>query len=216
MRIISKYKDYYDGARAWMDEAIVYVRHSEIQDLPEYGKYLPQARYFKGPLQDDLAAPGLLNFCGKSFPYIKIRATDKMYTSFDDYRKAFEEEVRRQSTRRTRPFSFVEMYEDDLKAWLNTPPGALPDTLYCELGAPVFTVEAARQGAVVEINPVLKDTFIPALFHPWDAFQEISMFVGNILVNTEDPNIERSDELIRDQKGFDDWSFRRIGKKGKQ
>lgn len=35
------------------------------------------------------------------------------------------------------------------------------------------------------------------------------MYLGNQLARQNDPPAEISDEIMRDEKGFDEWSFRR-------
>jgi hypothetical protein len=84
------------------------------------------------------------------------------------------------------------------------------------LKAPVFVlyIDHRSQHAEIVVNPQLKDFNFATQLDPYTAFQELSMYLGNDLVDQMDPNIERTDDLIRDQKGFDKWSFRKPGKKG--
>lgn len=44
---------------------------------------------------------------------------------------------------------------------------------------------------------------------PFTAFQEISMFLGGVLKRTEVDTVDIGDEAMRDEKGFDEWSFKR-------
>lgn len=59
------------------------------------------------------------------------------------------------------------------------------------------------------VNPQLKDTKMPVFYNPMEAWQEISMFLGNVLTELdESPVTVGSDEIVAKQKGFDDYSFR--------
>jgi len=46
------------------------------------------------------------------------------------------------------------------------------------------------------------------IISPYQAFQEISMFI-EMLGNPEKPIPQPSDDVMRDIKGFDKWSFRK-------
>lgn len=217
MRIISKFKDYYDGARAWMDESITYVRKTEEVQRPDLAIALPSYRVIsRTVICDELATPGVVHFCGKSYRYLKLHSTGKCYTDLDKFKRALREEINREAEgRKFKRYSVFEREEDELKGWLSRGRD-IPAEVYIDLGCPVFSVEMTPTRKTVLIkNPVLKETIVPKYVHPWTAFQELSMFLGNTLTVREDPDIERTDELIRDQKGFDEWSFRKIGKKGK-
>jgi hypothetical protein len=44
--------------------------------------------------------------------------------------------------------------------------------------------------------------------------QELEMFIGNVLTNNTTPTMPvGTDDQIRDSKGFDKWSFRKMKEK---
>ena len=49
---------------------------------------------------------------------------------------------------------------------------------------------------------------------PFTAMQELEMFIGNVLTNNTSPTMPvGTDDQIRDSKGFDKWSFRKMKEK---
>jgi len=92
------------------------------------------------------------------------------------------------------------------------------DDVFIQLGIPVFKVEyvAANNNNrnIIDkirctLNPYLKADQFQKVKDPTEAFQEISMYLGNELARQRDPTSTISDEIMRDKKGFDKWSFRR-------
>jgi hypothetical protein len=59
------------------------------------------------------------------------------------------------------------------------------------------------------INPLLKDYEFYQVFKTFEAFQEISMFIGGVLGNKEKEIINVADKYKITQHGFDKWSFRK-------
>ena len=59
------------------------------------------------------------------------------------------------------------------------------------------------------INPELRLYNFVSQADPYSAYQEIERYIGNDLVQQEDPTNKISDEIKRDLKGFNDWSFKR-------
>ena len=61
----------------------------------------------------------------------------------------------------------------------------------------------------VEFNPILKDYGIQKIIDPFTIYQEIKFFLSNDLVEDPMKDFQITDDLKRDSKGFDKWSFRR-------
>lgn len=59
-------------------------------------------------------------------------------------------------------------------------------------------------------NPVLKDMEFFKHMDSFTCFQEISMFLGGILGSSPKEIIQVSDEVLRDKRGFDKWSFKKM------
>ncbi len=93
------------------------------------------------------------------------------------------------------------------------------DDVFIQLGIPVFKVEYVAANKRNEhnsidkfrctLNPYLKAEQFQKVKGPTEAFQEISMYLGNELARQREPISTISDEIMRDKKGFDKWSFRR-------
>jgi hypothetical protein len=54
----------------------------------------------------------------------------------------------------------------------------------------------------------LKDIHFASVVPPWEAYQEIEMYLGTILVNDADKMINVSDDVKLGKYGFDKWSFK--------
>lgn len=90
------------------------------------------------------------------------------------------------------------------------------DDVFIQLNVPAFKVEyVAMNNDKIKnkfrctLNPFLKADSFQKVKGPAEAFQEISMCLGNQLARQPDPVSKISDEIMRDEKGFDEWSFRR-------
>jgi hypothetical protein len=61
------------------------------------------------------------------------------------------------------------------------------------------------------LNPVLKDIGFHKVLTPWEAMQELQMFLCNDLAEDRTPPMPvGSDVVIAESKGFDKWSFRKM------
>ena len=85
------------------------------------------------------------------------------------------------------------------------------DDVHRTIGAPVFAVETSGQHGrpVVIVNPVLKNLQFFKRVSVTDAYQRLTMYVGNNLVVQKDPDVGITDEMRAQSAGFDEWSFRR-------
>jgi hypothetical protein len=97
------------------------------------------------------------------------------------------------------------------------------DSVFVELNSPIFIIRRGnfcpnrgKQSHVnysdygnLIINPCLRDFGLQSSFEPFHANQEIEMYLGNQLTQRDSCDIKRTDELIRDSKGFHGMSFRK-------
>ena len=97
-----------------------------------------------------------------------------------------------------------------------------PDLMqvFIELNTPIFIIKPLNcsLGAYYDninllVSPCMDAFKLQASFDPYTVYQEIEMFLSNQLVITANADIKRTDELIRDSKGMDKWSFRQKGPK---
>lgn len=90
------------------------------------------------------------------------------------------------------------------------------DEVFIGLGVPPFKLDYIalnKRGTCDTIrctlNPHLRAEAFQKIKPPAEAFQEISMYLGNQLARQSDPVSVFPDEIMRDEKGFGEWSFRR-------
>ena len=85
------------------------------------------------------------------------------------------------------------------------------DEVYRKHNTPVFIISSdyTNHNTYMTINGCLSDYEFYKVFNSFDAFQEISMFIGGVLVSSENAivNISNSDRIK--QYGFDKYSFRK-------
>lgn len=90
----------------------------------------------------------------------------------------------------------------------------LPDELFIRHNAPIMLVYnhndyTFHKNSTLYLNPRLNEFNFITQFDPIAAFQEIAMYLGNNMAKQVDPSTNFSDDLKRDIKGFDKWSFRK-------
>jgi len=97
------------------------------------------------------------------------------------------------------------------------------DSVFVELGVPVFKLEYTprvghKDPSVFRctLNPFLKPEQFQRIIGPAEAFQEIALYMGNQLATQPDPTSNITDEILRDEKGFNEWSFRRHKEESKK
>ncbi|MBI4555981.1 MAG: hypothetical protein HY706_00230 [Candidatus Hydrogenedentes bacterium] len=174
----------------------------------------------------------LIGFCGLLYPAIEIDqvtfySTDKIadglstayLRQFQITRKKLEELFARKSSDRRHWYLRWSPSALTHEAWKKSTAdvvGKRFDEVFIQLGIPVFKVEFvarnkrhSKDKLRCTLNPHLKADGFQQVKGPFEAFQEISMYLGNQLARQLDPIAKVSDEIMRDEKGFDKWSFRR-------
>lgn len=206
MRIFSKFHDYYDGVQGLgFDASIIYNREKK-----EIKKNEAPAKYRK--IYDDLPyltidyTPRLeslfIGFCGKIYPCLKVSKQGKdikFCYSFESVKshlltlKATEKDLgiyRFKNIERFFKKAESVEYKEDLH------PIIVFDKTY-HYGSPLIVMDAK-----------LKDYQFEKLVDPYQAFQQIEMFLSNIAVPIK-PIPKMSDQEKRDSHGFDNWSFKK-------
>ena len=223
MLIISKFHDYYDTAIGvgGIDKTCVFRRMTEGYDykqehydvLKKRMLYLEIDHIFRSSDRWNISFFTVL-FCGRlyrgvkftSVIYIRASATYKHTDHcFYEYDKAFMDTFL--SKKRYIPF---------LKEYFKDNGSEIHKEKMVELEMPIVSYEwmviSARScignGDIV-INPNLAEFKFFKVYDPFSAFQEISMFIGNIATKGNDTvKIQDKDQIVK--KGFDlSTSFRR-------
>ena len=70
----------------------------------------------------------------------------------------------------------------------------------------VLIIHNERRRADLFINPKIKNYEFSKIFDPYLMFQELEMFIGNVLTNNNTPEMPvGSDKVIAESKGYDKW-----------
>lgn len=203
MRLHSDFHDYYDYAIGYgVDEKVHYNRFKKPVDIN---------------LRSELDRPlhrrsGILGFCGKLFPFVQLSRFDKKrdfhwedeydgkiveeYYAFslDEYRQKevawdeYSDDIGHSDDIRLKQF-FLDWRRDN-------------DKLFVELKCPVWIMRFYEESPNGLLNPPLKDLDFERIKDSFTAFQEISMYLANILV--EQKQIVSVDDKDRiEGHGFD-------------
>lgn len=237
MRIISNFHDYYDGVRKYgIDPKLVYVRETKELEPKDVPKFLVDL-FKQVPCQfDDVRESpfqkGLVCFCGRAYPFVNCRG---FYCySIDDFVAAWKKPFGLyDADARTRtnviklilspqpPTTPGRHYKHKRHPWQPTSicsatwnallhlDLSVPDEMHRQLEAPVFMLMHVGGQFQMIVNPRLNVYEFYKQVPPVDAYQRLSMYVGNNMVTQRDPNIGITDVMRRDTAGFNDWSFKR-------
>ncbi len=202
MRLHTDFHDYYDNAVGYgIDENVYYNRFSK-----------EVAIHFKPKFDFDYLGKGLLGFCGEIYPFREItrynRKDDSEYDS-DDYKVveryyafSFEEYKNKESEWKESSFDFSyyeTKKEKKLKQFFIDWREQSND-IFLEHRVPIWTLKLGRNKGL--INPRLKDYGFDRIKDSFTAFQEISMYLSNILVEQKETVIIE-DKFRIEQHGFD-------------
>lgn len=204
MILHSDFRDYYDSAIGFgVDEKIHYNRFQKAHqiDLRSSTDFPRDARI------------GILGFCGSLYPFVCVERYDKIRDCDldDDYDGKVVEifyafNPHELSEYVEKWYDFVQGPYDHhrekglRKFFLDWSRNA--DEIFLDLKVPTwiaFFLKAAPNGI---LNPSLKEVGFERLKDPFSAFQEISMYLANILVEQKDIT-EVEDRYRIEQHGFD-------------
>ena len=205
MRIVDKRKDYYDISLAYgSDNSIVYVRKQKELKITDKTYYLRDSEWlhigFCGKVYSAFISP-----IGKSICY-SINDLDAIYSG---------DSVTKQEKQRyfdNMGFTYyygnrasIKRYFEDAEIKKITQKRY--EHLFKEHNCPIFVVDS-NQNSII-INCLLRPYEFYRVTDPYTAFQEISMYVGGVLLSPTNPVPDIPDKIMRDIKGFDEWSFKK-------
>ncbi len=245
MLIITRKKDYYDGVVGTMgiDKTLVYNREPVEVDEKDFPKFIKRNKYdwrgtkdtpfitlsnhdIKKEYKKQYEQYGhfVVGFCGKFY------VGWKLYHEIDDPNIIAGKKL---ITEITYDFDLIKKIIKSRSYW-----GNIEDDInriknfeglqyFRDFNAPVFVYDADFERKIINrkyvdrsickliINPLLKDYEFYKVFDSFQAFQEISMFMGGVLGRGEKEIIEVQDKYKIAQHGFDKWSFRKMKDEGK-
>jgi len=207
MKIHSKYKDYYDSAMKFgADNSLHYIRHQTYhkENLPFHAF---SEKYYK---EDGSKQVFFVGFCGKVYKCEQTwnKIETRLYGTVisTNYKRVFEYELLNGDynnifVKLDCPVFFYASY--DFQSSINSFNLASFNRIGWLNSNPKNWVNLIK-------NPCLADLDFFKVVSPFEAYQEISMFLGNELAKQEDPAPARDKDLIA-AHGFDKFSFRKEG-----
>jgi hypothetical protein len=222
MKIISNFKDYYDGvAINGIDMERVYKRVTEPVKLTDsqYKNwhydiigFCGKLYFFNHALEEELIG----KYKPEQVKYLTLYGDERIKYDFeeikDEQSETGKKKIRvekKQGNNRWVPNSNT---ENDLEH----NPFLL--SLFVKYKTPVFRLKPYvwRNENFIITNPCLKDLGFYKVIAPDNAFQQIEQFIGNQLAQESQGQVPvGSDEVIGRSKGFDIYSFRNAKKKPK-
>jgi len=231
MRIISKFHDYYDIALSQgYDDDLMYVRStSELAPFKSATKFeIYVGMDYGNQLETEWFVIG---FCGKVHLGFKVNKSYSIYQpkskqeicySIEDFRryteklndKEINEALNKTAPRHRFSRRSTNTYESIEKSFNNFKEHTTANSeIFRNLKTPCFAIVAFDRKPHIIINPSLKDYGFQKVYDPYQAYQELSMYIGGVLGRGEKETLCRKDfpdePLIRDSKGFDKWSFKK-------
>lgn len=229
MRILSPIHDYFDGALANSgggDKTILFLRNPSEENIVGLGCGWPHVPYIKSNLHIDF---GIVGFCGLIYPYIRIKTwdtnpdhtssellnvKDRNYYDFEEAKNILQGmEVKISATHGYFHFISLSTIEEFFK---RAKANEILKQLFREKQVAYFHIRPDGQnGAKVELYCILKTHEFYRVFSVTEAYQQVEMFITNTLAPRDNPYEEPiSDVLHAQKKGFDEWSFRKAGRRG--
>jgi hypothetical protein len=217
MRLHTDFHDYYDNAVGYgIDNNVHYNRFTKEVEINIKSRTDFPPNYF---------AAYLLGFCGQIYPIFKLKKYERsIYAWENDYEE-------NQVGETFYAYSFQEA-EEKSKEWGDYTESFggsndretlkmkqfyfdwnfLDNEVFLQYKCPTWIVELGRNRTGL-INPKLKDYGFERIKDPFTAFQEISMYLSNILVEQKEV-VKIEDKFRIEQHGFDPKiSFRQEKKK---
>jgi hypothetical protein len=234
VKVISKFKDYYDPVgRTDREDRPLYLRHTsgeqtvDAQMMPAFARVRDVLAQLPAPQVGDAAIVG---FCGRAYPVLLL--PEPCWT-LDEYerglrdrlagpgldgwgRQQLEHALELLHARRARPHSPWL----NLRSWrrfLDEARFEVSDEAFRQLRAPVFLLTEGYGRLHVVANPRLAPLRFASQVDPYQAWQSLDVYLGNNLSDLRQDAPEPADELKAHYHGYDEWSFRRRpGTKGRR
>lgn len=225
MLIVSKFKDFYDTAMGvdGIDKTLIYKR--ETTEIKEFKQDFILPSYTDNQTKQTIIyKPFIIGFCGKLYVTYRIQYCTKhvyvknptvLKTEYLHGTEGILKLMQKLSDKNTRGYAYDRKENKksyDLVEKLNGKPY---NKIFSKYNVPCFSYEVPSgffrryTETTLILNPRLKDFNFVEVMNPFIANQEISMFIGGVLGQSDRPMVEVSDKDRLVSKGFDKkWSFR--------
>jgi len=227
MKIISKFKDYYDSiSQTYRDEQIIYKRDITTIDLPHRYRSIEGFDQFlvnSAPYKIQLL---VLGFCGKIFPLIHVidyRGGTGRYSVHGEGFYCFEDFFKYAQTHHLlsvipsdKKYSLFSrrygLYMKDLKLFFSSDESNEFLKLFRAHNVPVFCIRPdpeKRYAQQLVLNPFLKEYSFHKVKDPFSAHQDLVQYISSFLHQPENPMVQISDQDKIAKHGFNKFSFRK-------
>lgn len=242
MRILSKFHDYYDAAQSeGQDRSLVFLRETtEYPNCRHHGAPAAHLRAFAqfadahtcAAMVRENCGPGknlrfeidfgLILFAGKLYPFARVETLNGRFGGAAEALRIVYERAELAAILKAVD---VDLDKHDKKVSKGNIWGAVGITteVFFTLAGSEQLRDAAmahrmavvsweRHGDLLTENPMLAAFQMFRHLHAWQAFQELSMFWGNLAAPDRVPVTVADKDRIA-QHGFDKWSFRKMPEK---
>ncbi|MDQ3088877.1 MAG: hypothetical protein M3Q78_09805 [Acidobacteriota bacterium] len=222
MKLHTDFHDYYDNAVGYgIDENVHYNRFTKEIELTLARKTDHPVGIYSGELF-------LLGFCGEIFPLIEIQTTNKerqiinrrFAYNYDELIEFQNERIRYYNLfplykwyfRHAEIVDFPKDEKNRIKQYFQDWRWK-DDSIFLRNKVPIWVKKLRHYNKNAILNPKLKDYGFDHIKNSFTAFQEISMYLSNILVEQKETAVIE-DKFRIEQHGFDlKKSFRKEKKK---
>lgn len=228
MRIIDKRKDYYDNVikgstePVWVRKEKVYSINDTIFDNKDRDYIIDLMRSSPNSIKPYNQKPSVfehfVGVCGKMYCVFMAHKDENIMTSTMPSKiHSFLGYDGGGSTKSYRDYHILLKYgfgirrftDDWVDRWKKMWETDRFYDLFIKLDTPIIKFGWENRKLILTTNPILYNIGFQSVIDPWTMYQEIEMFIGNDLVKDYLGDFEMSDELKRDSKGFDNWSFKK-------
>lgn len=237
MKIVSKFKDYYDSVIAYgQDERCMYLRFKKSFLFPEEEplyKLIADMPRTTGRHTINGMDTYIIGFCGKIYPVYRFTDTDDWlnhtYThcySGEDVVKYLQKNYKKDVVKRYMEgspdnkayyhkwyYNIPKFRHEKVEQFLKKNHGREFQSIFEQYKTPVFALwmksPSSNQPSELEINPCLKDFHFQKIVDPFQAYQLIFQYIAMTFGVGEPEMVDISDKDKRDKHGFDDMSFKK-------
>lgn len=238
MKIVSKFRDYYDSAQGvGIDKTLVYVRKPRKLKLSKAEDALIKGMRANAPRHDEERQGRwakdywtnifIVGFCGKIFPCVELNIISRSTITTTEkitklYIYSYEEWVDTITT-----YNIKELLEDihSTRYWGNNKKGIMEffnmgnkysqfENIFLENKVPIFVSTGIKKLHDMNYSVVANCNLSSLGFYkkmdPFTAYQEVSMYVGGVIPKDTMDMIEISDQSRLEKRGFNECSFRKM------
>lgn len=212
MRIHSSFHDYYDSMLSHgQDPKINYVRETTDFRIEKIGFPMPNHDFVKinNRNRSITCHFELIGFCGEIFPFIHLSINSDL--DYDiDIKSRFGRIIYDLGTVK-RIFGETPV-PVRIQIWMKKESCVdyFREDIFAKYRVPVFHAQSEGfHAARITLNPCLKRHEFFRVFVPYQAWQKLSHYVGNVLTEQQKPILPVPDKIKAESHGFDKFSFRK-------